>query len=273
MYYDTSDEADDFMGSMAAMDKAGQARRLEPASTAEYMAYVGQDLREHQKMHADLSRRYQVSLEAFRDATVGLGRLRTLVTVKNHPELEFINEMQKTFTHVNRGAIFNIEKCATILRDTSSVSQLIGETLATPLADRHKKVAMQKELSLRLKDLSNAFNRAKESVEKQESLQKNLSQAVQDLLHKAQIKLPPNTKREMNLHDEVSKIAVGYKQQLQQMQKQAKPAAEVAGLGDEVAPAVEAAPPTSSSDLLKCVVALAVGVGLGVAILRNRKAA
>lgn len=255
----------DFMDAMAQMDRAAQHKRLEPANPAEFMEYVGQELRKHQSNYIGLANRYQAAANDFKDATVGLGRLRTLVKVSNQPQLQHIEEMHLNQQHITRGSVFNLEKCKTILADTSNVSQLIGETLNNPLADKHKKVAMQKELALRLDDLDKTYAICKASVEKQETLQKQLSKAVQDLLHDAKVKLPPNTKREMHLQDEVDKIASKYRPSKQQVAT-TKQASEIAAksLGDQVTE------PSKSSDMLKCVVALAVGVALGVVILKRK---
>jgi hypothetical protein len=100
------------------------------------------------------------------------------------------------------------------LNETTINAQFVGETLNAALADRHKKIAVQKELGLRLRDTDSDFDRCKRAVGGQKTTYKQLSEGIQTLMSKASIKLPAKVKASMNMQDEVAKLAIMHQKSL-----------------------------------------------------------
>jgi len=139
-------------------------------------------------------------------ATVGLKRLESMVTFKNRSRLDFLKDTHRSLTESNRGIGYTLDRCKRVLEEMTVNYQLIGETLKSTLADRHKKIGMRKEIGLRLKDVDADFTRCFQAVALQKKQMRQLSEGIQKLMNKASIKLPPEMRETINREDQVARI-------------------------------------------------------------------
>jgi len=176
---------------------------------------VSVTLRDHQNTYSSLTSKNKKLINAAELATVGLKRLGSLVKFDDRVQYEYLIDLHRDFTFLNQNIKYSLDKCGHALRETTTNMQFVGEILNSALADRHKKIAAQKELGLRLKDFDGDFGRCKAVIENQEKLHRQLSEGIQKLMNKASIKLPPSLKQRINREDEVEKIAFKHKKNLE----------------------------------------------------------
>jgi hypothetical protein len=204
----------DIMGDLRAQDIASQDRRVQPADPAEFLRWVRQTLRDQRMVMDQLAEEHASLSKAGDLATVGLKRLGALVKFNDRLQYEYLVDLHRDFTFKNQNIGYTLEKCRGVLNETTINAQFVGETLNAALADRHKKIAVQKELGLRLRDTDSDFDRCKRAVGGQKTTYKQLSEGIQTLMSKASIKLPAKVKATMNMQDEVAKLAIMHQKSL-----------------------------------------------------------
>lgn len=204
----------DVLGDLAEQEAAAQNKRLEPPNPAEFLKWVTQTLREHREKYAKLAAAHKKLVKESETATVGLDRLRGIITFKDSFPLEALQDMHRSLDRTNMGIGYTLQKCKKVLDETTTNYQLIGETLKSPLADRHKKIGVRKELGLRLRDIDGDYTRCFQAVAKQKKQMRQLSEGIQKLLNKASISLPPKIRENINREDRVAKLALNYKNYL-----------------------------------------------------------
>jgi hypothetical protein len=198
---------DDLLGDLAAQEKAAQKRHLEPASPTEFLKWITQTLREKRKIYSNLMTEHRKLDDASGSVEIGLKRLEGLVRFGDRMSLDYLKDMHRAQHHSHRGVGVVLGRCNRILKETTVQYQLIGETLKGALADKHKKIAMQKELGLRLRDVDDQFARCRRAVESQKVRNRQLATGIQKLMSKASIKMPPKLKEMVIKEDRVKKIA------------------------------------------------------------------
>jgi len=190
-------------------------RRLEPADAVEFIKWVTETLRKHRQTYNDLATEHSKLNEAADSAIIGLKRLEALVKYFDRNELEYLQGLHRTFIHRNRGIGYMVSRCKKVLDETTMNYQLAAETLKQPLADRHKKIGVQKELGLRLRDIDADYERCKNAVGTQKKLHQQLADGIQKLMHSASIKLPPALKEQASKEDQIKQIALAHKKTLE----------------------------------------------------------
>lgn len=196
-------------------------RRAEPADPAHFIEWVRESLREHRETLGELQTEHQNLLKAADIATIGLKRLESLVKYLKRDELENMQNLHRTFMHNHRNAGYTLDKCKRILDETTTTWQLVAETLMQPLADRHKKIGMQKEIGLRLRDVEFYYNKCKEEIADLSSRNRQLSQGIQELMHTTSVKLPPDTQKQIEMEDQVKQLALDYGKSLRRAENRA----------------------------------------------------
>ena len=224
---------DDLLGELKQQREAAQQRRLEPTPPAEFSKWVTETLREHNSKYQNLASEHHSLNAAAEKASIGLKRLEDLIHFKDKARFDYINDMHKNFVFENRNLGYILDRCRKAVDETTVNYPMISQTLNTPLADRHKKIGMQRELGLRLRDIDQDFKRCDAVVAKQKKEMEQLSRAIQGLMHKAKIKLPPKLRENMDREDKVAEIAFQYRDKLRGM---APPAHSQNGNGAALAP-------------------------------------
>jgi len=205
----------DMLGELADQLHAAEDRRTEAASPADYLRWVSQTLRDQKAVYENLKIEHEKLTNAAELATVGLRRLGTLVKFKDRVSFEHLSDLHRDFTFKNKNIHYTLVKCKQVLDATTMNMQFVGETLNSALADRQKKKAVQKELGLRLRDSDADFARCQKAVAAQKKTHRQLSEALQVLMNKTGIKLPPQVRQTMHREDEVAKIAIRHKKSLE----------------------------------------------------------
>lgn len=204
----------DAMGELNQQREAAKRRHLFPAPAAEFQKWVTETLREHNDKYARFAQEHGQLVHAAEKAKIGMQRLGNLVKFKYKARLDHIQEMHRAFVHRNQNIGYILDRCRKAIDETSINFPLIAKTLNTPLADRHKKIGMQRELGLRLSDLDEDFKRCESEVARQKKEHEQLSNAIQGLMHQARIKLPPKLKEDIDREDKVAEIALQYRNKL-----------------------------------------------------------
>lgn len=205
----------DMMGELSEQMRSSEDRRAVAASPAEFLKWVSQTLRDQRTVYEELKEKHKKLDKASDLATVGLKRLSSLVKFDNTVSYEHLVDLHRDFTFKNKNIGYTLERCKQVLDETTTNMQFVGETLNSALADRHKKIAVQKELGLRLRDTDADFNRCEKAIIAQNKTQRQLSEGIQSLMNKASIKLPPKIRQDMHREDEVAKMAVMHKRSLE----------------------------------------------------------
>jgi len=205
---------EDLLGDLAKQESAAQDRRLVPPNPTEVLKWITETLRDHRAKYDKLASAHRELTKKGDMATVGLKRLESIVTFKDRERLEFLENMHRTLATQNDGIGYTLDRCKRVLHETTVNYQLIGETLKSALADRHKKIGMRKEIGLRLDDIDSDFNRCFQAVALQKKQMRQLSEGIQKLMHKASIKLPPKARENLNREHQVDKIAMMHNKSL-----------------------------------------------------------
>jgi len=198
---------DDLLADLARQEAAAQDRRLLPPDPNEVLRWITETLRDHRTKYEKLAKAHKKLNKEADLATVGLKRLETMVTIKNRNRLDFLKDTHRNLSEANAGIGYTLDRCKRVLKEMTVNYQLIGETLKSALADRHKKIGMRKEIGLRLKDIDADFSRCFQAVALQKKQMRQLSEGIQTLMHKASIKLPPKVRETINREDQVARIA------------------------------------------------------------------
>jgi len=242
---------------LAQLNKQSIARRTEGANPIEFLQWVNESLRLHRKNYDELAAEHKNLVKAADSATIGLKRLEALVKYLKRDELEHLQNMHRTLVNNNHGIAYILDRCKKILDETTTTWQLVGETLVEPLADRHKKIGMQQEMGLRLRDIDAYFERGEKAVAAENERNRQLAEAIQSLMNEASIKLPPSMQKQINMEDQVKQLALDYSISLQKGKDMVNPskasaveAGKIKQLGEEkvtVAAASPAATPITPS--------------------------
>jgi len=209
---------------LVQMDKESRAKRTEGANPIEFMQWVTETLRLDREKYKDLAAEHLNLTKAADSATIGLKRLESLVKYLKRDELEHLQNMHRTFVHNNRGIAYILDRCKKILDETTTTWQLVGETLVQPLADRHKKMGMQQEIGLRLRDIDAYYDRCGKAVAAENERNRQLAEAIQSLMNEVSIKLPPSIQKQIGMEDQVRQLALDYSISLQKGKDMINPA-------------------------------------------------
>jgi len=185
-------------------------KRLQPADPIEFLKWISQTLRDHRITLENLSGKHRSLITKQSNATRALKNLDKLVSIEDRATLDHMKDMHRGVVHKTKGIGAVIARCKSVIDETTASYQFVGETLKSVLADRHKKIAMQKELGLRLKDIDAEFNRCNGVIASLASGQDRLSSAVQKLLNKLRVKLPPTMRDKISKRERVEAIADSY---------------------------------------------------------------
>jgi len=208
----------DFDG-FAAQEKASLNKRIQPANPTEFLKWVTQTLRDQRSVLDGLSGQYRGLATKQDEATRALKNLDKLTPFGERINLDHMKDMHRNLVHKTRGVSAVLARCKSVIDETTANYQFVGETLKSGLADRHKKIAVQKELGLRLKDIDSEFDRCKGVIVELSSSQDRLSRAVQKLLNKMRISLPPTMRENINKVNKIEAIAEGYGKKLTEEKK------------------------------------------------------
>jgi len=204
---------DDLMGDLEAQESEAQKRHLE-VNPVSFLKWISETLREHRGKYNKLQSEHVKLNKASEVATIGLNRLSKIVKFGNRTNLDYLKDMHRSLEHVNGGMDYTLNRCKKILDEVTVHYQLVGETLKNVLADKYKKIAMRKELGLRLRDIDEQFERCFMSVANQKKRHRQLSSGIQKLMHTASIKMPPRTKEVMLKEDRIKEIALNQRKRL-----------------------------------------------------------
>ncbi len=206
---------EDMMGELADQLHSAEDRRTEAASPADYLRWVSQTLRDQKAVYDKLKKEHDFLVNAADLATVGIKRLGALVKFKDRVGYEHLADLHRDFTFKNKNITYTLVKCKQVLDETTMNMQFVGETLNSALADRQKKKAVQKELGLRLRDSDADFARCQKAVATQKKTHKQLSEGLQALMNKAGIQLPPKIRQDNHREDEIAKIVIRHRKNLE----------------------------------------------------------
>jgi len=198
----------------AAQEKESLDKRLQPANPTEFLKWVTQTLRDQRAVFDRLDGKRRVLGSKQDRATMALKNLDKLVSYKDRASLDHMKDMHRSVVHQTRGVGSVLARCKSVIDETTASYQFVGETLKSGLADRHKKIAMQKELGLRLRDLDEEFKRCESTISSVASSQERLSSAVQKLLSKLKVALPPTMRDNINKQEKIAAIAKNYGKKL-----------------------------------------------------------
>jgi hypothetical protein len=204
---------DDLLGELGAQEDEAQKRHLEPNPVA-FLKWIRETLREHRQKYDKLQGEHAKLNKAANVATIGLNRLDKVVRFGDRTNLDYLKDMHRSLQHANNGMGYTLDRCKKILDEVTVHYQLVGETLKSVLADKYKKIAMQKELGLRLRDVDEQFERCFMTVAEQKKRHRQLSAGIQKLMHTASIRMPPKAREAMLKEDRIRKIALGQRKRL-----------------------------------------------------------
>lgn len=202
------------LGDLKEQDKAAVNRRIQPSDPMEVLQWVRQSLREQREKRDRLAAEHSELVKAGDLATVGLGRLGNLVKFDKRVQYEYLVDLHRDFTFKNENISYALDAARNTIDETTLNMQFVGESLLSPLADRHKKIAVQKELGLRLRDTDNSLDRTERDINSQNKTFRQLSEGIQKLMNEASIKLPAKVKETINREDQVKKLAIMHQKNL-----------------------------------------------------------
>jgi len=231
----------------AQMDRESLAKRTEGADPIAFLQWVTETLRLNREKYKELNAEHENLVKAADSALIGLKRLESLVKYLKRDELEHLQNMHRTFVHNNRGIAYTLDRYKKILDETTTTWQLVGETLVQPLADRHKKMGMQKEIGLRLQDVDAYFERCRAAVDAETERNRQLAEAIQKLMNEVSIKLPPSIQKQIGMEDQVKQLALDYSISLQRGKDTINPAKATAVGAGKIKRLGEAPAPTSTN--------------------------
>lgn len=270
------------VGDLQDQEAASLNRRLEPSSPDEFIKWVQQSLREQRQKANKIKEEHIALVKSGELATVGLTRLGGLVRFKGRLNYEKLVDLHRDFTFKNKDIGNTITRVTDVLNETTLNMQFVGETLTSALADRHKKIAVQKELGLRLRDTDSTIDIARREVDHQNKIYGQLSQGIQKLMHEAKLKLPAEVQEKINREDAIAKMAITHKSSLEKghdvinSKKYIPPVSQAkvkmfSGLGEEAAShSAEETPPAidkpTGIDAKFAMASTTIGVILGILI-------
>jgi hypothetical protein len=191
-------------------ESASINKRLQPSNPVEFIKWVAQTVRVQRARLNQITGKHR-TLKAKTDrATVNLKRLDFMAPFGERFNLDRIKDMHRELTAKFQGATFTLDRCKSVLDETTANYQFVGESLKKGLTDRHKKIAVQKELGLRLRDLDEALIGCDSVITEQNTNADNLGRAVRKLLTRLKAELPPSDRDSINKEDKVIQIARRY---------------------------------------------------------------
>jgi len=245
-------------------------KRLEPASPEEFLKWVRESIRVGRQRLQQLEIEHRTLLTKADHATVNLKRLQEFAKFGEKFNLNRIEDVHRQIMHDTNGLGQILVRCNEIITDTTMNQQFVGETLKQKLADRHKKIAVQKELGLRLRDLDRCLERSEAIVKQQKESMENLQRSIRKLLTRLKVKLPPAEREKVDREDKVAQIARRYSVKIAKPTPEDRRVARNLGQIEEVsAPAPAPMELVEESSTVLNLAMLAVGAGLGYLLLHK----
>lgn len=190
-------------------------RRLEPSNPTEFIKWVAQTVRQQRtKLKALRAKHTALNAKADR-ASVNLKRLDLITPFGEKFNLDRMKDVHRELLHKTQNIAFTLDRCKSVIDETTANYQFVGESLKKGLTDRHKKIAVQKELGLRLRDLDSSLATCEAAVNEQNTNADNLLRSVRKLLTRLQAELPPSEREQLNKDVMVRQIARRYGKKLQ----------------------------------------------------------
>jgi len=188
---------------LISQERLAAMRHVEPADAIEFTQNVSALLRDHRLKFNAFAKRFDLCNQIFDSATVTLKRLESFSLSASRATLQ---HLQTTYRNTEKNSAnlgYLLDKCRRLLDETATTYQLVGATLREPLADKHKKVAVQQELSLRLKDIENYFGQLQKLLGVVEKQQNSLLDNLQNFLAKIGVKIPLEVLDTMSKEDKL----------------------------------------------------------------------
>lgn len=176
---------------MRKLEEAASSRHLDPVRASDYMSAVAETLRAHKEIHGRLAKRHEDAMDTVVNFVVGLKHLEPNVSDKHRIRLFDLRAIPMGIYIFGKQIDYNLGKCGRILLETSTNSELIADTIKNPLTDKNTKVAVQKELKLRLDDLENAYKQCDKAISGMERDNKDVEKKIDTLVKELGIPLPP----------------------------------------------------------------------------------
>lgn len=189
-------------------ERLAQNRVLEPADPVEFLKWVRESSRDHNNACQSLKEKHAELCYADNLARIGLKRLESLTLANQRLRLQNVEDLHRSFCKANEGIGYTLEQCDNTIHDLIINYQMVAESLKSPLADRHKKIGIQKELGLRLRDVDDALKQSQVAVKGQAKLNKKLSETIQLLLSESCAQLPAHVREKITKEDEIARIAI-----------------------------------------------------------------
>lgn len=205
-YYGSFQES--AFGDMQKQESDSLAKRLEPANPALFIANVSEIIRNHNSKYSVIGQKYKLILDENNAIIVGLKRLETMSGSGQRITLNDIRESYRELVEKGSGIGYDLSRCKRILDDVTTTVQLIGETFKNPLADKQKKVGMQQELSLRIGDITDQFNRCEKAVNDYGALQQGLREKIKEMTDKMNVTLPAEVKKQLDHNEAIQKLVL-----------------------------------------------------------------
>lgn len=241
--------ADSREETLSLQQKISQQKILEPSDIKDFFLTATQSLREREDRYSELSNRFNQISGNLEKATIGLERLRntvseTVAVQSPRLDLQRVTETLAVIIKNNQNSGFILNKCRRSLDEVATVAELVANTIKSELADRHKKVASQKELALRLRDIDDLFNKCIDALNQQEKDQTEVLNTIQELLHVFGIKLPDNLEQ-LKFTDRLTKVISKEQEKLRNSK-----ISKLSGLGQQEEPSSKLPFPTIKVTIL-----------------------
>jgi len=204
---------------------AAKSRHYEPANSTDFIDAVSGELRDKEAKFQEFCQTFAVIRNKFKASFIGLKRLEVLVSSRHRITYNNLREENSRMLSHSKSLGYLVERCRNLLKDTVTVTQLVGETLKDPLADRHKKIAMQQELGLRLQDLDDQFSQSEKALNSLVCKQDAFQTKIEDLLAQVGAKVVPETSSDLSKEDQLKDNIFQARQDL--LQNQPDPVADV----------------------------------------------
>lgn len=193
---------------LANQENLARLRTLEPANPVDFLKWVREASRDYNNACQELKQKHVELNYSAELARIGLKRLESLILANQRLTLNNLEDLHRAFTKANEGIGYTLEQCDNTIQDLIINYQMVAESLSSPLADKHKKIGVQKELGLRLRDVDNALKQCKLAVKGQTKLNKQLSESIQLLLSESCVQLPSHVREKITKEDEIARIAL-----------------------------------------------------------------
>lgn len=200
----------DMLNNLKRQQQIAQSRHIEPSPSEDFLKSISDTLRQYQVSLKDIAGKHNSLATQSKDLEVGINRLRTLVNFENQLELQKLEQMHLVFVNKGRQIDGLLGKVQHLLNQVSLNNGMVNTTLHDPLADRHKKIAVQQEIGVRLQEIESALSQASGEVSRQQSRMAEIASGVNELVEYEGVKLPESKRDEIRREDGIAKIALEY---------------------------------------------------------------